>query len=76
MSIVYCKETGCRSFPARFLFQPAFFGAAGDDVADRGDGVDVEHARRAVAHDGADRFAHLRLVAVDAAVGAEGFLFP
>ena len=58
-----------------FLFQPTFFGAAGDDVADGGDGVDVEHARRAVAHDGADGFAHLWLVAVDAAVGAEGFCF-
>lgn len=44
-------------------------------MADGGDGVDVEHARRAVAHDGADGFAHLWLVAVDAAVGAEGFCF-
>ena len=58
-----------------FLFQSTFFGAAGDDVTDGGDGVDVEHARRAVAHDGADGFAHLWLVAVDAAVGAEGFCF-
>lgn len=58
-----------------FAMQPAFFGAAGDNVADGGDGVEVEHARGAVAHDGANGFAHFRFVAVDAAVGAEGFCF-
>ena len=55
-----------------FARQTAFFPLARDNVTDRCDRMDKEHARRAVAHDYADGFAHLRLVTMHAAVAAEG----
>ena len=42
-------------------------------MADGQTGMGFDHPRSAVAHHGADMLAHVRFVAMDAAIGTEGF---
>ena len=62
-------------FASAFTFEAALFLAGGDDVANGHFWFDKKHAWTTEAHDGANLFAHIRAVAVDTAIGAEGFVF-
>lgn len=57
------------------LFEAAFFFFTCDEVADGHFGFYKNHAWAAVAHDGANLFTHIRTVAVNVTIGAEGFVF-
>ena len=56
------------------ILRPALFKLALDQVADGQNGMRFQHPRAAVAHDGADLFAHVGLIAMHLAVGTEGFV--
>lgn len=58
-----------------FVFKAVLFFFGGVEVIEGGAGAVEDHAGAAIAHDGADLFLHIGLVAMDAAVGAEGFIF-